>query len=81
MKDLNLSWKELKNTPRVELYGILNGLQNYNVMHAFDGYSSEEINRMAKDKPELRADYGKSQAMKAKYGMQKKYSSFKEILG
>ena len=81
MKDLNLSWNEIKNTPRTELAGILTGLGNYNVIHAFDGYTSDDISKMAKDNPSLRVDYGKSMAMKAKYGMAKKHTSFTELVG
>tara|TARA_Y100000310_G_C20635054_1_gene790714 strand:- start:1218 stop:1487 length:270 start_codon:yes stop_codon:yes gene_type:complete len=81
MKDLNLSWKEIKNTPRTELAGLMNGLSNYNILHSFDGYSSEDINDLAKNKPEIRTDYGKSMAMKAKYGMRKKHTDFKDLIG
>ena len=81
MKDLNISWEDIKKTPRVELSALLVGLGNYNVLHSFDGYSSEDVSSMAKSNPNVRGDYAKSMAMKAKYGMAKKHTSFTELVG
>jgi hypothetical protein len=41
MKDLNLSWSEIKATPRVELMGLAQALSEYNVLHSFDGYDGK----------------------------------------
>lgn len=80
MKDLGLSWTEIKSSTRVELHALLIGLNNYNVMHAYDGYSSKDIDNMAKDNPSVRSDYAKTQQMKARYGTKQAPKSFKEIL-
>ena len=84
MKELNMSWSEIKASPRIELQGLLKAFDNYSTYHAFDGYSSKEIDTMAKDKPEVRTNYAKSQRMQNKYklilGKEKKVQSFKELL-
>jgi hypothetical protein len=84
MKELGMSWNEIKITPRHELTGLLIALSNYNLIHQFDGYDSDDIGRMAKDKPKLRTDYGRSIAMKERMerraGSKPKQQSFKELL-
>ena len=80
MKDLGLSYTEIKESSRGELIGLLAGLSNYNTLHAFDGYSDKDIGEMAKNKPSVRSDYAKTQALKAKYGLAQKPKSFKELL-
>ena len=57
MKELHLSWSELKSLPRNELEGLVYGLSQYTRMHQFDGYEEDEIGDMAKNKPQLRSDY------------------------
>jgi hypothetical protein len=82
MKDLGLSYTEVKESSRTELLGLLKGLSNYNTVHAFDGYTSDDISEMAKKNPSVRGDYANSQAMRAKYGYGKKpQQSFKELIG
>ena len=78
MKDLGLSYTEIKESSRGELIGLLAGLSNYNTLHAFDGYSDKDIGEMAKNKPSVRSDYAITQALKAKYGLAQKPKSFKE---
>ena len=80
MKDLGLSYTEIKESSRGELIGLLAGLSNYHTLHAFDGYSDKDIGEMAKNKPSVRSDYAKTQALKAKYGLAQKPKSFKELL-
>jgi len=80
MKDLGLSYTEIKESSRKELVGLLNGLSNYNTIHAFDGYTSDDISEMAKKNPSVRGDYAKTQAIKARYGFGSKPKSFKELL-
>jgi hypothetical protein len=84
MKELGMSWLEIKNTPRHELTGLLVALNNYTRLHQFDGYDSEDISSMAKDKPQVRSEYGKSLEMKAIYerraGRKKKVESFSSVL-
>jgi hypothetical protein len=79
MRVLGMSWNEIKDTPSIELTALLTGLSNYNVLHAFDGYSNEDIGELAKNKPQIRTDYGKSMAMKERYGMRKKPTDFSEF--
>mgnify|MGYP003137949439 CR=1 FL=1 len=67
MKDLGLSWAEIKSTPRFELEGLLIALSEYNKLHSMDGYDSEDISKMAKDKPKLRGDWAQYQNTRAKY--------------
>ena len=57
MKELHLSWSELKSLPRAELEGLLYGLSQYSKMHQFDGYDESEIGDMAKNKPQIRQSY------------------------
>lgn len=83
MKELGMSWSEIKATPRHELTGLLMALNNYNVIHQFDGYTPDEIGKLAKDKPELRSQYSRSISMKRKYelraGKVERAKSFKDL--
>jgi len=67
MKDLGLSWEEIKSTPRFELEGLLLALGEYNVLHSMDGYDSEDINSMAKNKPAIRGQWARYNAARGKY--------------
>jgi len=84
MKDLGMSWEEIKNTSRIELEGILIALGQYQLLHSLDGYDSEDISSMAKSKPKIRGQWAKYQAAKAKYYgrlEQGRTKSFKGLLG
>tara|TARA_Y100001973_G_scaffold105696_1_gene179923 strand:- start:387 stop:668 length:282 start_codon:yes stop_codon:yes gene_type:complete len=80
MKEGIVSYTEIKECTRTELLGLTIGLSNYNVMHAFDGYSDEDISEMAKKNPSVRSDYAKTQRMKARYRT-KKPAAFPELEG
>ena len=84
MKELGLSWKEIKNTPRAELEGLLCALTEYQILHSMDGYDNEDVGQMSKNKPAIRSQYAKYMSQKAKYykGMEatNKPTSFKEAL-
>jgi hypothetical protein len=84
MKELGLSWSEIKSTPRIELEGLLCSLAEYQVLHSMDGYDSDDVGKMAKQKPQVRSQYAKYMGQKAKYykGMKaiNKPTSFKEAL-
>ena len=84
MKELHMSWSEIKDTPRFELVGLLGALGNYSTLQSFDGYTSENIGEMAKSNPSVHGDYNKYIAMKAKYerrtGKQKKVQNFSELM-
>jgi threonyl-tRNA synthetase len=85
MKELHLSWSELKSLPRNELEGLLYGLSQYTRMHQFDGYNEEEIGEMAKDRPQVRSDYYQYRELKDKYdarlGVKKQTKSVDELRG
>jgi len=82
MKELGMSWSEIKETPRYELVGLLAAMSNYNQLHQFDGYTAEEIGKLGKDKPGLLGDYAKAMDLQAGYeirsGKERKVLSFKE---
>jgi hypothetical protein len=84
MKELGMSWSEIKKTPRHELNGLVAAMSNYNVMHSFDGYSDKEVNELVKNKPEIRSDYTKYLEINALYqertGRRRKIESFRDIL-
>jgi len=78
MKDLNMSWAEIKTTPRFELEGLGRGLTEFNTLHAFDGYSAEDLKETFKSKPELRDKWNEYQASRRKYGLVKGAKNFRE---
>jgi len=85
MKDLGMSWPDIKATPRIELEGLLAAFSEYREVHAFDGYSSEDVSRMAKDKPQVRSQYNQHMEAKArldkKLGKKRQRASVKDIKG
>ena len=87
MKELGMSWSEIKSTPRHELVALLGAMGNYNILHQFDGYNPDEIGKLAKDKPQIRSDYSKSMNLKRAYevrsGAKKRETeikSFKQLM-
>ena len=84
MKHLGMSWSEIKDTPRIELEGILSALGEFNLLHSFDGYSEKDISSMAKDKPEIRSKYGEyvlaNRRLKEKLGHHVERPNFKNLL-
>jgi hypothetical protein len=85
MKELHLSWSELKSLSRNELEGLLYGLSQYMRMHQFDGYDEKEIGDMAKNKPQVRTDYYNYRELKDKYdarlGVKKQTKSPSQLAG
>ena len=67
MKELGLSWSDIKNGSKKELEGLLYGLSQYNKYHQFDGYDEKDISEMAKNKPQVRSDYYKYVELKQGY--------------
>ena len=67
IKELGMSWTEIKRTPRYELVGIIKAWQNYELLHSFDGYTASEVSDMAKNKPEVRSAYNEYLSINAKY--------------
>ena len=84
MKELGLSWTEIKNCTKKELEGLLFGLSQYNTLHQFDGYDEKDINNMSKDKPQIRSDYYNYMNVKREYddrmGITKGKQSFEQIV-
>jgi len=83
MKELGMSWSEIKSTPRHELTSLLMALNNYNIIHQFDGYTPDDVGHMAKDRPQIRGAYSRSIAMKKQYerraGKKEKIKSFSDL--
>jgi len=67
MKDLGLSWSEIKSTTKQELEGLLYGLSQHSRYHQFDGYDEKDISEMAKNKPQIRSDYYKYVELRDEY--------------
>tara|TARA_Y100001973_G_C5178174_1_gene323312 strand:- start:1073 stop:1360 length:288 start_codon:yes stop_codon:yes gene_type:complete len=80
MKELNLSWAEIKATPRVELMGLAQALSEYNVLHSFDGYDAKDIDSMAKDKPKVRGKYNEYLQKRRQYGVERGAKSLFEAV-
>ena len=84
MKELGMSWNEIKNTPRHEVVGLVGALNQYTILHAYDGYTDKDISEMAKDKPHVRSGYNKYLDTKALYelrsGKKRKTQSFKDLV-
>ena len=67
MKETNMTWEEIKRTPRLELEGILAACSEYNLLHSMDGYEAKDISDIAKHRPEIRADWINYMAQRRKY--------------
>jgi len=67
MKELHIDWNTLKTLPRTEIQALNQGLREYSLLHAYDGYTDKDINEMAKSKPEIRSDYAKYKEQQRKY--------------
>ena len=67
MKETNMTWKEMKSTPRYELEGLLAACHEYSLLHSMDGYEAKDIGDMAKHRPSVRQDWNRYMAQKRKY--------------
>jgi len=67
MKETNMTWEEIKKTPRFELEGILAACHEYSLLHSMDGYDAKDISDMAKHRPSVRQDWNRYMAQKRKY--------------
>ena len=67
MKDLGMSWNEIKHTPNHELQGLLKASQEYDSLHSMDGYTDKDISELAKNKPEIRSQYARYMEKRRKY--------------
>tara|TARA_R110000765_G_scaffold344909_2_gene435199 strand:- start:329 stop:625 length:297 start_codon:yes stop_codon:yes gene_type:complete len=57
MKELGMSWNEIKKTPRHELEALCRVMYEHSAYHSMDGYSAEEVSEIAKNKPQVRQQY------------------------
>jgi hypothetical protein len=84
MKDLGMQWREIKNTPRHELIGLLSAHAEYSEFHSMDGYSDKDISEMAKDRPEIRPQYARYLEKRRKFedmlGEKKKRPTFRGLI-
>ena len=67
MKELGISWSEIKNMPSYEIEGLMGILNEYNALHAMDGYTDKEISDIAKNKPEVRSHWARYKEKQAKF--------------
>tara|TARA_R100000963_G_scaffold29359_1_gene20515 strand:- start:230 stop:523 length:294 start_codon:yes stop_codon:yes gene_type:complete len=67
MKDLGISWTEIKKMPAWELEGLQGALNEYNALHAMDGWTSDEVAETAKNKPQIRSSWNDYQEKRAKF--------------
>ena len=67
MKELGMTWNEIKETPRMELEGLLAAASEFNLLHSLDGYEAKDINDMAKLRPQIRSDYNRYMEQRRKY--------------
>ena len=83
MKDLGMSWNEIKKTPRHELEALCRAMYEHSAYHSMDGYTAEDVSEMAKNKPQVRAQYNTYLETRRKYermsGVNTKPKSFKGI--
>jgi len=84
MKHVGMSWKEIKDTPSLELKLILNAYYEHEKLHSMDGYSDKEVSEMAKHKPEVRSRYAEYLLTQRKYqdmlGAKSKKPTFRGIM-
>jgi len=76
MKELGMSWKEIKETPRMELEGLLAANYEFSLLHSMDGYEAKDINEMAKRRPSIRSDWQRYLAQRRKYEELRQRGSF-----
>ncbi len=67
MKELGMSWKEIKETPRIELEGLMAASHEHNLLHSTDGYEPKDISDMAKHRPKIRGDYSRYMEQRRKF--------------
>tara|TARA_A100001391_G_scaffold203316_1_gene195300 strand:- start:461 stop:754 length:294 start_codon:yes stop_codon:yes gene_type:complete len=83
MKGLGMGWKEIKETPRHELEGLLAAYSAHEQFHSMDGYDDNDVSTMAKDKPQVRQSYHRYLETRSKYermiGKRKEVKSFRDL--
>lgn len=83
MKDLGMSWNEIKRTPRHELEALCLAMYEHSAYHSMDGYTAEDVSEMAKNKPQVRSQYNTYLETRRKYermtGVKRKPQGFGSI--
>ena len=67
MKETNMTWDQIKSTPRMELEGLMAAVHEYNLLHSMDGYEPKDISDMSKHRPKIRSDYNRYMEQRRKY--------------
>jgi len=84
MKNLGMSWRDIKDTPRWELQGLLSAHYEHEQLHSMDGYSDKQVNDMAKHDSSIRSQWSEYQKTKAKFeeltGQKRKPVSFSDMM-
>ncbi len=82
--EVGMSWKEIKNTPRFELLGLLEAYYEYTTLHSMDGYTDKQVNDMAKHDSSIRGKWSEYQETRRKYedltGQKRKPVSFSDMM-
>lgn len=82
--EVGMSWKEIKNTPRWELMGLLGAYYEYQTLHSMDGYTDSQVNDMAKNDSSIRAKWSEYNETRRKYedltGRKRKPVSFSDMM-
>ncbi len=82
MKEIGMSWNEIKGTPRRELDGLLAACYEYKALHSMEGYTEKQVSEMAKENPQVRSQYIKYLEQKRKFEDKtgkKRIQSFKRV--
>lgn len=82
MKELGISWSEIKKMPAWELEGLQGALNEYNTLHSMDGYTDKDISEIAKNKPQIRSQWQRYREKQAKFDDllgKKRNLSFEEV--
>ena len=67
MKELGMSWNEIKNTPNNELRCLLGALNEHRAFHSMDGWTDKQVSESAKENPQIRSQYATYLEKKRKY--------------
>jgi len=67
MKNMGMSWEDIKKTPRWELEGLLQAYNEHEALHSMDGYSEKQVSDMAKDNPDVRRNWREYKEKQAKF--------------
>tara|TARA_R100001509_G_scaffold145171_3_gene101704 strand:+ start:159 stop:461 length:303 start_codon:yes stop_codon:yes gene_type:complete len=85
MKELNMSWHDIKSCSRRELNGLIQAYSTHETMHSFDGHTAESVNQLAKQDPSIRGKYAKYLEVRARMedriGKKRETKGFKAQLG